>query len=114
MDSYQSVVPAGVQAALQDNCISVLRDWSRSHRVSLLSLSQANPRPEDSPGFAPEPEYLRLSLSQVEQADTVLLLHREDPYRRGESDYRATGITEIVIRNRGSDEVQTIRLSIDR
>lgn len=103
MDTYQSVLPAGVQSALQDRCITVLKDWSRSQRVSLLVLSQANPRPEDSSEFAPEPEDVRLPASQVKQADSLLLLDCEDHYHKGERGYRPTGVKTVFVICRDSE-----------
>jgi len=53
---------------------------------------------------------LRESGSIEQDADVVILLHREDYYHRGEQDYSGTNEAEIIIAKQRNGPTDTLKL----
>jgi replicative DNA helicase len=70
---------------------------ARELNVPVVVLSQLNRSPEGREGHRPRMSDLRESGSIEQDADVVMLLHREDYYRRGESDFEADNTAEVII-----------------
>jgi replicative DNA helicase len=70
---------------------------ARELNVPVVVLSQLNRSPEGREGHRPRMSDLRESGSIEQDADVVMLLHREDYYRRGESGFEADNTAEIII-----------------
>ena len=65
--------------------------------VPVVVLSQLNRSPEGREGHRPRMSDLRESGSIEQDADVVMLLHREDYYHRGEKDHQFDNTAEIII-----------------
>jgi replicative DNA helicase len=54
---------------------------------------------------------LRESGSIEQDADVVMLLHREDYYHRGESDYQADNTAEVIVAKQRNGPTDTVKLT---
>lgn len=80
---------------------SELKALAKRLEIPIVVLSQLNRGVEYRADHRPKLSDLRESGSIEQDADVVLLLHREDYYRKGEQDYRETGESLcIVAKNR--------------
>jgi replicative DNA helicase len=70
---------------------------ARELNVPVVMLSQLNRAPEGREGHRPRMSDLRESGSIEQDADVVILLHREDYYHRGEGDYQENNTAELII-----------------
>lgn len=88
-----------------------IKALARELNVPLVVLSQLNRAPEGREGHRPRMSDLRESGSIEQDADVVMLLHREDYYHRGEPDYVPNNAAELIIakqRNGPTDKVDLI------
>lgn len=74
-----------------------IKSLARELNVPVVVLSQLNRAPEGREGHRPRMSDLRESGSIEQDADVVLLLHREDYYHRGEKDYGQDNTAELII-----------------
>jgi replicative DNA helicase len=74
-----------------------MKALARELEVPVIVLSQLNRASEGREGHKPRMSDLRESGSIEQDADVVMLLHREDYYHRGEGDYTETNIAELII-----------------
>jgi replicative DNA helicase len=74
-----------------------LKALARELNIPVVVLSQLNRSPEDREGHRPRMSDLRESGSIEQDADVVILLHREDYYHRGEKDYKEDNSAEVII-----------------
>jgi replicative DNA helicase len=74
-----------------------IKALARELDIPIVVLSQLNRAPEGREGHKPRMSDLRESGSIEQDADVVMLLHREDYYHRGEEDYPQTNIAEVII-----------------
>jgi replicative DNA helicase len=65
--------------------------------VPVVVLSQLNRSPEGREDHRPRMSDLRESGSIEQDADVVMLLHREDYYHRGEEGYEPDNTAEVII-----------------
>jgi replicative DNA helicase len=70
---------------------------ARELNIPVVVLSQLNRAPEGREGHRPRMSDLRESGSIEQDADVVILLHREDYYRRSEPDYEPDNKAELII-----------------
>jgi len=70
---------------------------ARELNIPVVILSQLNRAPEGREGHRPRMSDLRESGSIEQDADVVMLLHREDYYHRGEPDYQNDNKAEVII-----------------
>jgi len=75
----------------------LLKAMARELDVPVLVLSQLNRSPEGREGHRPRMSDLRESGSIEQDADVVMLLHREDYYHRGEADYESDNTAMVII-----------------
>ncbi|MHC4265601.1 MAG: replicative DNA helicase [Planctomycetota bacterium] len=83
---------------------------ARELNVPVVVLSQLNRSPEGREGHRPRMSDLRESGSIEQDADVVMLLHREDYYRKGESDFEADNTAEIIIAKQRNGPTGNIKL----
>ncbi|MHC4069580.1 MAG: replicative DNA helicase [Planctomycetota bacterium] len=74
-----------------------LKALARELSVPVVVLSQLNRSPEGREGHKPRMSDLRESGSIEQDADVVMLLHREDYYHRGEKEYEPDNTADIII-----------------
>lgn len=74
-----------------------LKALAREIEAPVIVLSQLNRAAEGREGHRPRMSDLRESGSIEQDADVIMLLHREDYYHRGEPDYTDTNIAEVII-----------------
>jgi replicative DNA helicase len=70
---------------------------ARELEIPVVAVSQLNRSPEGREGHKPRMSDLRESGSIEQDADVILLLHREDYYRLGEEGYQPDNQAEIII-----------------
>ena len=74
-----------------------IKALARELNVPVVVLSQLNRSPEGREGHRPKMSDLRESGSIEQDADVVMLLHREDYNRRGEAGYEPNNTAEVII-----------------
>jgi replicative DNA helicase len=74
-----------------------LKAMARELEVPVVVLSQLNRAAEGREGHRPRMSDLRESGSIEQDADVIMLLHREDYYHRGEPDYVDTNTADVII-----------------
>ncbi len=74
-----------------------LKALARELNIPVVVLSQLNRSPESREGHRPRMSDLRESGSIEQDADVVILLHREDYYHRGEGDYSPDNTAHLII-----------------
>jgi len=74
-----------------------IKSLARELNIPVVVLSQLNRSPEGREGHRPRMSDLRESGSIEQDADVVMLLHREDYYHRGEADYEPNNTAELII-----------------
>ena len=87
-----------------------LKSLARELNVPVVVLSQLNRSAEIREGHRPRMSDLRESGSIEQDADVILLLHREDYYHRGEPDYEETNKAEIIIAKQRNGPTGTVEL----
>ncbi|MFA5291501.1 MAG: replicative DNA helicase [Phycisphaerae bacterium] len=90
-----------------------LKALARELEVPVIVLSQLNRSPEGREGHRPRMSDLRESGSIEQDADVVMLLHREDYYHRGETDYEDTNSAEVIVAKQRNGPTDTIELSFN-
>jgi len=87
-----------------------LKAIARELNIPVVVLSQLNRSPEGREGHKPRMSDLRESGSIEQDADVVMLLHREDYYHRGEENYEQTNKAEVIIAKQRNGPTGTIEL----
>jgi replicative DNA helicase len=88
-----------------------LKALARELGIPVVVLSQLNRAPEGREDHRPRMSDLRESGSIEQDADVVILLHREDYYHRGEhDDYQETNTAEIIVAKQRNGPTDTIEL----
>jgi len=88
-----------------------LKALARELDIPVIVLSQLNRSPEGREGHKPRMSDLRESGSIEQDADVVMLLHREDYYHRGEDDYEQDNTAELIIAKQRNGPTGTIKLT---
>jgi len=90
-----------------------LKSLARELNVPVVVLSQLNRAAEGREGHRPRMSDLRESGSIEQDADVVILLHREDYYHRGETDWEETNTAEVIIAKQRNGPTGTVELMFD-
>lgn len=88
-----------------------LKGIARELNIPVVVASQLNRAPENRENHRPRMSDLRESGSIENDADVVLLLHREDYYHRGEEDYPPTNTAEVIVAKARNGPTGIVRLS---
>ena len=91
-----------------------LKGLARELNVPVIVLSQLNRSPEGREGHRPRMSDLRESGSIEQDADVVMLLHREDYYgREKKEDYEETNTAELIIAKQRNGPTGVVKLHFD-
>jgi replicative DNA helicase len=88
-----------------------LKALARELSVPVIVLSQLNRSPEAREGHRPRMSDLRDSGSIEQDADVIMLLHREDYYHRGQEDYEPNNTAELIIAKQRNGPTGTVKLT---
>jgi replicative DNA helicase len=88
-----------------------LKSLARELNIPVMVLSQLNRAPEGREGHRPRMSDLRESGSIEQDADVVMLLHREDYYHRGDETYEPNNTAELIIAKQRNGPTGTIKLT---
>ena len=83
---------------------------ARELDVPVVVLSQLNRASEGREGHRPRMSDLRESGSIEQDADVVMLLHREDYYHRGDTEYEENNTAELIIAKQRNGPTGTVDL----
>lgn len=87
-----------------------LKSMARELDVPVIVMSQLNRAAEGREGHRPRMSDLRESGSIEQDADVVILLHREDYYHRGEADWPQTNKADLIIAKQRNGPTGVIEL----
>ena len=90
-----------------------IKSVARELDIPVIALSQLNRATEGREGHRPRMSDLRESGSIEQDADVVMLLHREDYYRMAEPDFQPDNIAEIIIAKQRNGPTGTVKLTFD-
>jgi len=86
---------------------------AREINVPVIAVSQLNRASEGREGHRPRMSDLRESGSIEQDADVIMLLHREDYYRMSEPDFQPDNVAEIIIAKQRNGPTGTLKLFFD-
>ncbi len=87
-----------------------MKALARELDVPVIVLSQLNRAAEQREDHRPRMSDLRESGSIEQDADVVMLLHREDYYHRGEQDYEPDNKAEVIIAKQRNGPTGVVKL----
>jgi len=87
---------------------------ARELEVPIVMLSQLNRAAEGREGHRPRMSDLRESGSLEQDADVVILLHREDYYHQGEESYEEDNIAEVIVAKQRNGPTGLVKLLFQR
>ncbi len=90
-----------------------VKSVARELNIPVICLSQLNRATEGRDGHRPRMSDLRESGSIEQDADVVMLLHREDYYRMSEPDFQPDNIAELIIAKQRNGPTGTVKLTFD-
>jgi len=82
-------------------------------RVPVICLSQLNRSPEQREGHKPRLSDLRESGAIEQDADVVLMLHREDTYHHGEPEYQPTNTADLIVAKQRNGPTGAVKLQFN-
>ena len=89
-----------------------LKSLGRELNVPIITMSQLNRSPAGREGHRPRMSDLRESGAIEQDADVVLLLHREEYYKRDDPEVRGTA--ELIVEKQRNGPTATVDLVFDR
>jgi replicative DNA helicase len=90
-----------------------LKALARELNVPVVVMSQLNRSPEGREGHWPRMSDLRESGSIEQDADVVMLLHREDYYQGGKEGYENTNTADVIIAKQRNGPTGVVQLMFD-
>ena len=88
-----------------------IKALGRELKVPVIVLSQLNRASEGREGHRPRMSDLRESGAIEQDADVIMLLHREDYYHQSEPDYEKTNAAEVIIAKQRNGPTGTVELA---
>ena len=90
-----------------------LKAIARELNVPVVCMSQLNRMPETRADNRPRMSDLRESGSIEQDADVVVLLHRDDYYKKSDPQYVHTNITEAILAKQRNGATGTVEMTFD-
>jgi replicative DNA helicase len=90
-----------------------MKSLARELDVPVVVLSQLNRAAEGREDHRPRMSDLRESGSIEQDADVILLLHREDYYNRTKEDFEETNVAEVIVAKQRNGPTDTVKLYFD-
>ena len=90
-----------------------IKGIARELSIPVVCLSQLNRSAENRDGHKPRMSDLRESGSIEQDADVVILLHREDYYRQHDEDHVPTNTAELIVAKQRNGPTGTVKLFFD-
>ena len=90
-----------------------IKSVARELNVPVIALSQLNRMSEGRDGHRPRMSDLRESGSIEQDADVVMLLHREDYYKMNEPGFQPDNTAELIIAKQRNGPTGTVKLTFD-
>jgi replicative DNA helicase len=91
-----------------------IKSVARELNIPVIALSQLNRQSEGRDGHRPRMSDLRESGSIEQDADVVMLLHREDYYKMSDPDFQPDNIAELIIAKQRNGPTGTVKLTFDQ
>ena len=114
---YLQLMAMGGQVESRQQEISTisryLKAMARELEIPVMVLSQLNRSSEGREDHRPRMSDLRESGCIEQDADVVLLLHREDYYNKGREEFNETNTAEIIIAKQRNGPTDTVKLYFD-
>ena len=113
IDYLQLMSSPGADSRQQEvsNISRGVKELSRELNIPVVCLSQLNRSSEQREGHRPRMSDLRESGSIEQDADVIMMLHREDYYHRGEEDYINTNTAEAIIVKQRNGPTDTVKMA---
>jgi replicative DNA helicase len=113
LDYMQLMDNPGVESRQQQisEISRAIKSVARELNVPVIALSQLNRSSETRDGHRPRMSDLRESGSIEQDADVIMLLHREDYYRMSEPDFVPDNIAEVIIAKQRNGPTGTTKLT---
>jgi replicative DNA helicase len=113
IDYMQLMDNPGVESRQQQisEISRAIKAVARELAVPVIALSQLNRASEGRDGHRPRMSDLRESGSIEQDADVIMLLHREDYYRMSEPDFQPDNIAEVIIAKQRNGPTGTVKLT---
>lgn len=83
---------------------------ARELSIPVVCLSQLNRQAEQREGHRPRMSDLRESGSIEQDADVIMMLHREDYFHRGDEEYEDNNLAEIIIAKQRNGPTGVVKL----
>ncbi len=90
-----------------------LKALARELNIPVVVIAQLNRQAEEREGHRPRMSDLRESGAIEQDADVVLLIHREDYYHSNQPGYAFTNTAEVIIAKQRNGPVGTVQLHFD-
>lgn len=90
-----------------------LKDLAMRTGIPIIVMSQLNRKPEERVGNRPRMSDLRESGAIEQDADVVILLHREDYYHKTDPEYTETNQLEVIVDKQRNGPTGTVQLYWD-
>jgi replicative DNA helicase len=113
LDYMQLMDNPGVESRQQQisEISRAIKSVARELNIPVIALSQLNRSSETRDGHRPRMSDLRESGSIEQDADVIMLLHREDYYRMSDPDFVPDNIAEIIIAKQRNGPTGTTKLT---
>lgn len=115
VDYMQLMAAPGSESRQQEvsNISRGIKALARDLEVPVVCLSQLNRQAESREGHRPRMSDLRESGSIEQDADVIMMLHREDYFHKGDEEYVDTNVAEVIVNKQRNGPTGVVKLVFD-